>query len=595
MKKITLLITLFLISSVMLAQNARQAAPQHKKLKSRTSALQSVRTGNHGATAMRVAHSNSVQSITPFYSEDFSGGSIPATWTNDDLAGSGEYWKWTDVGANDGDALNPTGTSAANGYVIFDSDSAGQVGVDGVLTSPLIDCSAHANVHLRLNEYFLQYLSSLGLISVSNDNNNWTVVHDAETGLAQYQSTPNPNLVDLDISSIAGGQDTVYIRFEYIGNYDFYWMIDDIQLFEPIASDAAVNSVTVNLFNACTLSSTEPVSALIKNNGTAAISNFPVSFTVDGGSPVTETYTGTLNPGDTATYTFAGTADLSAPGIRVIQVYTALTGDLNNDNDTVTTEAFSVAHIDPSLAPYTMGFEAGDDISAWTVEDVDGDGTTFDISPDNPHSGLLSAEKPTGGLVADDNWLFTQCMDVVPGGTYTLSYWYKSYDNAFPCDMEVYMGAANDAADMTEFITASLYPGDSLYHQAVATISVAPGTYYMGFHCFTSNPMGTDPFYIDDINISFLPDGIKENTVSSAISIYPNPSDGKITISNGSKMEKNFLVNVYNSVGQVVFTAQYENLVNEQIDLSKQPAGIYSVQLKSDNNSMNKSVVISGR
>ena len=126
---------------------------------------------------------NTTQSV-PFYTEDFASG-IPGTWQNNDLAGDGVLWRYTTTGnaALPFGNLSPNGSSAANGYVIFDSDSAWPGAGDGELISDAIDCSAHTNVHLTLNDYFVQWSSSQGIVWISNDGTTWNSVYNAEAGL----------------------------------------------------------------------------------------------------------------------------------------------------------------------------------------------------------------------------------------------------------------------------------------------------------------------------------------------------------------------------------------------------------------------------
>lgn len=84
------------------------------------------------------------------------------------------------------------------------------------------------------------------------------------------------------------------------------------------------------------LSATEHVSVTVKNYGTAAISNFPVSYRIGTGAAVTETFTGTLNTLDTAVFIFAANQDLSNfLNPLSVKAYTSLTGDNYATNDTI--------------------------------------------------------------------------------------------------------------------------------------------------------------------------------------------------------------------------------------------------------------------
>jgi len=84
------------------------------------------------------------------------------------------------------------------------------------------------------------------------------------------------------------------------------------------------------------LSATEHISVTVKNYGTAAISNFPVSYKIGTGAPVTESFTGTLNSLDTAVFVFATNQDLSNfLNPLSVKAYTSLTGDGYATNDTI--------------------------------------------------------------------------------------------------------------------------------------------------------------------------------------------------------------------------------------------------------------------
>jgi hypothetical protein len=106
--------------------------------------------------ARKASNQNQVLTTTPFFTEDFASG-LPAGWQTVDNAGNGVNWGYTTTGiANQVDypgydSLSTTGTSAANGYMLYDSDASngGVGGEDADLITDAIDCSAHSNVHLH--------------------------------------------------------------------------------------------------------------------------------------------------------------------------------------------------------------------------------------------------------------------------------------------------------------------------------------------------------------------------------------------------------------------------------------------------------------
>jgi len=68
---------------------------------------------------------------------------------------------------------------------------------------------------------------------------------------------------------------------------------------------------------------------------------------------------------------------------------------------------------------------------------------------------------------------------------------------------------------------------------------------------------------------------------SNGISVYPNPTDGQLTILNTYNASESATVNLVNVVGQVVMTKEFNNLIgSKQLDMSELSNGLYYVQVK---------------
>ncbi len=93
-----------------------------------------------------------------------------------------------------------------------------------------------------------------------------------------------------------------------------------------------------------TLSSTEQVSITLQNFGSSSQTNIPVSYSINGDTPVQETFSGTIGAGNTASYTFNTTADLSATGSEpaLITASVNLSTDNNSDNDCTSKEVMNL-------------------------------------------------------------------------------------------------------------------------------------------------------------------------------------------------------------------------------------------------------------
>src|SRR5260370_18440944 len=106
----------------------------------------------------------------------------------------------------------------------------------------------------------------MGVVSISNDDTNWTEIHHAEAGLGQEQTTAEPNAVDIDISAIADGKPTVYLQFHYKDKVTpgYFWMLDDITLYENPSIDGGVIAIDTPL-TTCNIDSATIVTIRIKN------------------------------------------------------------------------------------------------------------------------------------------------------------------------------------------------------------------------------------------------------------------------------------------------------------------------------------------
>jgi hypothetical protein len=156
-----------------------------------------------------------------------------------------------------------------------------------------------------------------------------TELTGSETGLVAYWKMNDGPGSTTASDETANGNDGILINMDE--NTD--WVAG----FEPPTDDVGVLSVVSPYSLGPDLSNEEYVKLEIKNFTTEAVSNFDISYEPDGGDPVTETYTGTIEAFGTYVYTFSSPLDLSGQGSFDIKAYTGLSGDSNNSNDTVNT------------------------------------------------------------------------------------------------------------------------------------------------------------------------------------------------------------------------------------------------------------------
>jgi VCBS repeat-containing protein len=263
--------------------------------------------------------------------------------------------------------------------------------------------------------------------------------------------------------------------------------------------DAAISGCT-SPKSSCDLAN-EDITINIVNFGTASISNFPISYSINGGTPVTETVSSTILSGNNLVYTFTQKADLSATGSYIIKVYTSLVNDAVISNDTIN---LNVTNFSTTPAPYSMGFEATEDLTGWEIIDVNNDGFPWSIATTGGHTGAYCAEynyNSNSNTVAANDWLISNCIDLQSGQKYILSYWYKVRSATWPESFTVYIGDSYDPSLFTTVL--SDHPGltNTAYTQAFDTITVAAsGSYHIGFYCNSDPDEWT--LYLDDINLA---------------------------------------------------------------------------------------------
>lgn len=187
---------------------------------------------------------------TPFWSEDFANG-IPNGWTNVDANNYGALWTWCSdpaAGSNEpgcpsiwNDAVNGqspfAATTAANGFVTMDSDEVGQIPGNHLseLTTSAINCSGKNVVYISFETHIGVYTidaSEGAVLRVSTDKVNW-LEYTVFPGLTTSERwSANPEKPIIDISEKAANQATVYIQWQWDGNYEYQWSLDDVKLYD---------------------------------------------------------------------------------------------------------------------------------------------------------------------------------------------------------------------------------------------------------------------------------------------------------------------------------------------------------------------------
>lgn len=138
--------------------------------------------------------------------------------------------------------------------------------------------------------------------------------------------------------------------------------------------DLSVDRVVVPM-SSTQLSNAETISVEVSNNSEAAIESYSLSYAVNGGASVSQSF-GALAVGESAVVEFDQKADFSAEGsYEVVVVASNIVSDLAEENTENNTASATAIHYAPADVPFSVDFSDPDQRGDWTYE---GDAWSYD-------------------------------------------------------------------------------------------------------------------------------------------------------------------------------------------------------------------------
>lgn len=520
-------------------------------------------------------------SFSQVLTEDFEGGlTIPATWTNDDIAGGGETWTIATGGEAVGFAppntLYYTDTMMSGNYALFDSDGFGGLGPaeEAALTSPVFDCSGLTAVQLSFNHFFTAGYGGQGFVEVY-DGSVWQQVA-FYTGADQNASSFGA--VVLDVSSDLAGVANAQVRFRWVGDYAWGWAFDDVIVEEGpsclVPSGFAASTVTTTSFG-ITWTDTNP------GTPTWEIEWGTAGFVQGSGVPVTGL--------TTAEYTFPG---LTADTTYAFYIRTNC-GGTEGDSEWVGPVTFTTLF---DCSTYGLPYsENWTNINAYTscyvTEDTNTDGLSWlfndvnDVDGDGNNDNFVNIFPQAAG-VAKDDWLFTPAISGTANAEYTVTITYNAVD---------FQAAANESFDLVitdtpmsttlnqttigsySGITQSGVFGDmggndlitQAYTSTATYTAPADGDFHVAIHA-TTTAANSDVFFILSIDVTetLSVDEFDSNNFTYSY----NKTTDQLTIESSNLPFDG--IELYSILGQKVVSEKLSQ-TNEVIDLSRLTDGVY--------------------
>ena len=569
---------------------------------------------------------------TVIWSEDFANG-IPVNWINSG-APALAIWEYRGPGTNPNNLVGSRGsclpdgnvgeaiasTTAANGYVIFDSnywdnnlnpctvDNFGTGQAPGphlsYLTTASIDLTGFANVALEFEQYIRYYLGNTR-VEISIANGPWEVLYT--NILEQGITTQNTQTVRMPLPAAAGNQSNVKLRFVYDGLY-YFWQIDDIRLVQGFANDLLIENSSYGDFDFNNpdhttgfemMEYTQYPSAFaplvyLKSNvfnfGTNAQTNIALDARLmddNSGSILFESTSPdvpTLAPG-ADTVLVAGEFQMN----QVVSDYSVYFNSQQTENDENTENHFDTLHF--KITPVTY---ARDESSL---------GSMF-----MPSEAFANAPFEMGAVYLLPSGQQLHSVSVAMGEGTTLPC--SVYATIFPFSLATGIGGAIATtqdfavteADINAFGEASMkvLSFDSPVFLSQGLYLVVVGSPNNAFQAVIGlsgksedlsawvrfNNSNTDLFYLTRtpmIRMNFGPvSNVTEQSFGLSFQLFPNPANESISILLNEK--ESATIEVFDGTGRLIQLKQNNFAVSKtEMNISEFPSGIYTVRVTQAN------------
>lgn len=578
--------------------------------------------------------------VTPIWSEDFANG-LPTDWTVADATGNSFVWTYSTVGPrgkytattwNIPDATKIIASpTSANGFMMLESDfyntvdgniAPTVVDMDTYFATSAIDCSSNSSVILSFSEYYRYCCTSTAKLSVfvSTDGTTFTEFDAKQPAIAVNAPSTNGFRKEINISSVAAGQATVYLIFKQQGASHYFWEVDDINLDEANDNDMMLTNNYVHFgadgsgwFNIIPLSQAVAMpigfGGTVQNFGSATQTNVTLGIKINDGASDVHTGSQTITQSGVNTYattlkdTFlideANIFTPTAKGVyNVMHNLTQTETDQNpaNNKDTMTFKVEDLWYArDNGVPTGWMGPQM------WAGKGADGDmfGSSFNFFAKDTLAGLsfyCSSTTTFNGPVVIAH-LFSYdgsgWVDKLQSEPYDIAETDLGQWVTLPFNEDVDRTVGADAPTTIEQ-TIAVIEVSSYGDLATQEFRVGEDNKSINFNYSTLWKLAGETDWAYFTNYDRTPmirlmvkstTGINNNPVAkSSINVYPNPTNGIVNISNAN----NATINVYNMLGEVVMTASNVN----SLDMSSLSEGNYVVKVQTTKELVTKKVTL---
>jgi hypothetical protein len=392
-------------------------------------------------------------------------------------------------------------------YTYFEC-SGGSLGDSAEIRSPCITLSGAA---VALDFWYHMFGATMGTMRLYLDNKStgqfiklWEL-----SGQQQTAETAPWEKVTLNLTAYLG--DAVQLVWRGVRGSGFTsdMSIDDVLVYEPPPIDVAASRL-IDPQASCSLGANEAVTVEIINAGSDTLTTIQAQFSVDAG-PFTplEAVSGILVPGDTITYTFAATADLSTIGNHTIDAVVNHVSPIDtvSSNDTAKLTIYNFG-TSISTFPYYEDFESGpggweDSVIAPSVNESWAFGSPAKQTIFGAASGTNAWV--TGGLGFgpyignEQSYVFSPCFDLsaLTDPVLRLDIWYESVDNQDGAVLQYSLDGGNTWTTVGDF-------GDPINWYNQNTLNGQPGGGPIGWAGRTNTGTGSGGYLKAERDVPML-------------------------------------------------------------------------------------------
>ena len=296
---------------------------------------------------------------------------------------------------------------------------------------------------------------------------------------------------------------------------------------------------------------------MIKNSGTSALTSLMITYGVVGGTASTQSWTGNLDFLETEVIelgTLDWTGITGGQGIFEVTLSNANGGTEQYTSNNTMRSDFTVPEVrEFSFVVWTKSNSAPFE-NSWTIKDESG---TVLYSRDNMNANTTykdTVNLPNGCFV----------LELIDEGEDGMDWW-AGVQGGY-----IRLKSATSNQTLENFDSKWTIAGSASQYR---------GDFGSGFkYHFTTG------FALQ----------VEEHSVAPEVFVYPNPSDGLITVDLLLNKNENAQIEVFSIDGQLVYTKQLSgsDFYSHKIDLSAMAKGMYLVNVKTENGVVTRKVVM---